>query len=64
MRKVVFHKLCAELRLRGLLMDTYHVTIEEQLAMFIHADRARRLLSKPIKFFNEMQELFTGSSAD
>lgn len=27
-------------------------------------DRARRLLSKPIKFFDEMQELFTGSSAD
>lgn len=27
-------------------------------------DRARRLLSKPIRFFNEMQELFTGSSAD
>lgn len=27
-------------------------------------DRARRLLSKPIKFFNEMQELFINSSAD
>ncbi|XP_035819367.1 uncharacterized protein [Zea mays] len=27
-------------------------------------DRARRLLSKPIKFFNEMQELFLDSSAD
>uniref|UniRef100_A0ACD5ZAD1 Uncharacterized protein n=1 Tax=Avena sativa TaxID=4498 RepID=A0ACD5ZAD1_AVESA len=27
-------------------------------------DRARRLLSKPIKFFEEMQELFTGSSVD
>ncbi|TVU10935.1 hypothetical protein EJB05_44490, partial [Eragrostis curvula] len=27
-------------------------------------DRARRLLNKPIKFFNEMKELFTGSSAD
>ncbi|KAF0908263.1 hypothetical protein E2562_023881 [Oryza meyeriana var. granulata] len=27
-------------------------------------DRVRRLLSKPIKFFNELQELFTGSSAD
>ncbi|PUZ77159.1 hypothetical protein GQ55_1G348500 [Panicum hallii var. hallii] len=26
--------------------------------------RARRLLSKPIKFFNEMQELFLNSSAD
>jgi hypothetical protein len=27
-------------------------------------DRARRLLSKPIKFFSEMQELFLNSSAD
>uniref|UniRef100_A0A0E0KG66 Uncharacterized protein n=1 Tax=Oryza punctata TaxID=4537 RepID=A0A0E0KG66_ORYPU len=27
-------------------------------------DRARRLLSKPIKFFNGMQDLFTGFSAD
>jgi hypothetical protein len=27
-------------------------------------DRARRLLTKPIKFYEEMQELFTGSSAD
>jgi hypothetical protein len=27
-------------------------------------DRARRLLSNPIKFFNEMQELFLDSSAD
>src|SRR5438128_11578266 len=27
-------------------------------------DRARRLLSKPIKFFQEMEVLFTGSSAD
>jgi hypothetical protein len=26
--------------------------------------RARRLLSKPIKFFNEMQDLFLNSSAD
>jgi hypothetical protein len=26
--------------------------------------RARRLLSKPIKFFNEMQELFLNSSVD
>ncbi|KAF8717121.1 hypothetical protein HU200_026236 [Digitaria exilis] len=28
------------------------------------SDRERRLLSKPIKFFNEMQELFSGSSAN
>jgi hypothetical protein len=27
-------------------------------------DRARRLFSKPIKFFNEIQELFVNSSAD
>ena len=27
-------------------------------------DRARRLLVKPIKFFNEMRELFIGSNAD
>ncbi|KAF0934168.1 hypothetical protein E2562_023430 [Oryza meyeriana var. granulata] len=27
-------------------------------------DRARHLLSKAIKFFNELQELFTRSSAD
>lgn len=27
-------------------------------------DRARRLLSKPIKFFHEMQELFSGMNAD
>ncbi|KAF8702553.1 hypothetical protein HU200_032937 [Digitaria exilis] len=27
-------------------------------------DRARRLLAKPIKFYHEMEELFSGSSAD
>src|SRR6266540_2482428 len=37
MRKFVFHKLCAELRSHALLEDTYHVSIEEQVAMFIHA---------------------------
>lgn len=37
MRKLVFHKLCAHLRSRGLLVDTLHVTVEEQVAMFIHA---------------------------
>lgn len=36
MRKVVFHRLCAELRSRALLEETFHVTIEEQVAMFIH----------------------------
>jgi hypothetical protein len=30
----------------------------------VNQDRAKRLLSKPIKFFNEMQELFSNSSAD
>jgi len=37
MQKSVFHKLCAELRSRALLDETFHVTIEEQVAMFIHA---------------------------
>jgi len=35
MRKSVFHKRCAELRSRALLDETFHVTIEEQVAMFI-----------------------------
>lgn len=39
------------------------VTISESEKATL-CDRARRLLSKPIRFFNEMQELFTGSSAD
>ncbi|KAK1614910.1 hypothetical protein QYE76_020427 [Lolium multiflorum] len=37
MSKLVFHKLCAELRSRALLEETCHVTIEEQVAMFMHA---------------------------
>lgn len=36
MRKAVFHRLCDELRSRALLEETFHVTIEEQVAMFIH----------------------------
>ena len=36
MRKAVFHRLCDELRSRALLEETFHVTIEEQIAMFIH----------------------------
>ncbi|CAO2205470.1 unnamed protein product [Urochloa humidicola] len=164
MRKGVFHRLCAELRSRALLEETFHVTIEEQVDAFAssrertviwhedqskymlewyieylkkqhkgfkirkphhmlcadalnkkftmgvtvdqvdrhyryhkenwgyiakalskssnsfdhirclvlmsesekpeQSDRERRLLSKPIKFYHEMKELFTGSSAD
>jgi hypothetical protein len=37
MRKDVFHSLCAELRSRALLEESFHVTIEQQVAMFIHA---------------------------
>ena len=37
MRKNVFHMLCQSLRSRGLLMDTLNVTVEEQVAMFMHA---------------------------
>lgn len=56
MGKVVFHKLCAELRLRGLLLDTYHVTVEEQLAMFIHAV-GHNWTNRPIGFeFNRSSE--------
>lgn len=36
MSNFVFHKLCAELRSRALLEEIFHVTIEEQVAMFIH----------------------------
>ncbi|XP_044954899.1 uncharacterized protein LOC123405167 [Hordeum vulgare subsp. vulgare] len=39
------------------------VTISESEKSCLN-DRARRLLSKPIKFYYEMQELFTGTSAD
>ena len=35
-RTYIFHKLCDGLRSRALLEDTFHVTIEEQVAMFIH----------------------------
>lgn len=37
MRKAVFHNLCGHLRSRGMLVDTLHVTVEEQVAMFMHA---------------------------
>ncbi|KAL6638731.1 hypothetical protein ACP70R_023590 [Stipagrostis hirtigluma subsp. patula] len=36
MRKAVFFKLSARLRDAGLLRDTIHVSVEEQLAMFLH----------------------------
>jgi hypothetical protein len=36
MWKSIFHRLCAELRSRALLEETFHVTIEEQVVMFIH----------------------------
>ncbi|TVU10387.1 hypothetical protein EJB05_43912 [Eragrostis curvula] len=39
------------------------VTISESEKAKLN-DRARRLLSKPIKFFHEMQELFQGTNAD
>ncbi|XP_025811171.1 uncharacterized protein LOC112888955 isoform X2 [Panicum hallii] len=31
----VFYKLCSGLRDRGLLLDTFHVSVEEQVAMFL-----------------------------
>ncbi|XP_040379426.1 protein ALP1-like isoform X1 [Oryza brachyantha] len=36
MRKAIFHRLCGHLRSCGLLVDTLHVTVEEQVAMFMH----------------------------
>jgi hypothetical protein len=36
MQKVVFHRLCSHLRSRGLLEDSIFVSIEEQVAMFMH----------------------------
>ncbi|PVH61402.1 hypothetical protein PAHAL_3G027700 [Panicum hallii] len=43
----------------------HHFKCSEALnSQFNTGVRARRLLSKPIKFFNEMQELFLNSSAD
>jgi len=35
MSRPVFYKLCARLRERRLLVDTLHVSVEEQLAMFL-----------------------------
>jgi hypothetical protein len=36
MSQHVFYKLCARLRERGLLVDTLHVSVEEQMAMFLN----------------------------
>jgi hypothetical protein len=36
MQKIVFHRLCDHLRTHGLLEDSVFVSIEEQVAMFIH----------------------------
>lgn len=35
MRKFVFHKLCANLRRRGLLVDTFHVTVDSSMLWVI-----------------------------
>jgi hypothetical protein len=50
MRKLAFHNMCAHIRSCGLLVDTLHfffcgevdtlhVTVEEQVAMFIHSKK-------------------------
>lgn len=36
MRNSVFHRLCGNLRSCGLFVDTMNVTVEEQVAMFMH----------------------------
>uniref|UniRef100_A0A0A9DE51 DUF8040 domain-containing protein n=1 Tax=Arundo donax TaxID=35708 RepID=A0A0A9DE51_ARUDO len=36
MRKDMFFKLCTRLRNADLLRDTIHVSVEEQVAMFLH----------------------------
>ncbi|KAL6660182.1 hypothetical protein ACP70R_002304 [Stipagrostis hirtigluma subsp. patula] len=35
MTRAVFYKLCTRLKQKGLLVDTFHVSIEEQVAMFL-----------------------------
>lgn len=49
MRKLAFHNMCAHIKSCGLLVahyfffcgevDTLHVTVEEQVAMFIHSKK-------------------------
>lgn len=36
MSRSVFHKLCTRLKERGLLVDTFHVSVEEQVAIFLY----------------------------
>ncbi|CAL5095669.1 unnamed protein product [Urochloa decumbens] len=36
MSRPVFHKLCSRLKERGLLVDTFHVSVEEQVAIFLY----------------------------
>ena len=43
MRKDVFWKLSSHLRDVGLLRDTIHVSVEEQLAMFLHTHSRTQL---------------------
>lgn len=50
MRKEVFWKLASNLRDRGLLCDTIHVSVEEQLAMFLHTV-GHNLRNRVIGFF-------------
>lgn len=35
MCRALFYKLCSRLREKGLLGDTFHVSVEEQVAMFL-----------------------------
>lgn len=41
-----------------------YTQLQSNLSCIHMQDRARRLLSKPIKFFHEMEELFQGTHAD
>lgn len=36
MSRAVFYKLCTRLRRKGLLYDTFHVSVEERVAMFLY----------------------------
>lgn len=50
MRKAVFWKLASYLRDNGILCDTIHVLVEEQLAMFLHTV-GHNLRNRVIGFF-------------
>ena len=62
MRKFVFHKLCANLRRRGLLVDTFHVTVEEQVPcssmLWVITGKIDRLVSS----FIDRARLLVGTS--